>query len=459
MPVARGAGDLATEWAGDHEPLRSPPVCARTTWHEISQLAHSHVMWKACLLLFVALLVPACASFSPKPLEEVPFLEGAVEEQRDGLTVRVAVPSAAETKKIFGVDLAKKQIQPIWISIVNDTGETHWLMRHGVDPNYFSAREAAYMAHFTLRPGTNRKMDDHFAGLDFDPSIEPHSTRSGFAFSNLKLGTKEVRIRLFSEQQVEDFHFYVSVPGLRADWQAVDFRGLYDEEEIADLQTEEELYEVLSSLPCCTTRKDGSGQGDPLNIVVIGDRLLEVFVRAGWDETELLTAASSWRTFKAFFGGEYKHSPMSALYVFGRPQDAGLQKARDSIHQRNHLRLWVGPWSYRGKSIWVGSITRDIGVYFTTRAWNLTTHAIDPNVDEARDYLTEDLATAQRLEKIGHVPGVGPASQEEPHRNLMWAPWWTDGHREAYLISDDDVPLDELRFFEWVDQGEEASSD
>jgi hypothetical protein len=27
---------------------------------------------------------------------------------------------------------------------------------------------------------------------------------------------------------------------------------------------------------------------------------------------------------------------------------------------------------------------RDIGVYFTPRAWNLATHAIDPAVDEAR---------------------------------------------------------------------------
>ena len=114
-----------------------------------------------------------------------------------------------------------------------------------------------------------------------------------------------------------------------------------------------------------------------------------------------MTAGSSWRTVKAFLtGSEYKYSPISALYVFGRPQDIGLQKARDTIHERNHLRLWLSPVRFRGEAVWIGAISRDIGVFFTTRAWNLTTHAIDPEVDEARDYLVEDIATAQALREI-----------------------------------------------------------
>jgi hypothetical protein len=97
----------------------------------------------------------------------------------------------------------------------------------------------------------------------------------------------------------------------------------------------------------------------------------------------------------------------------------------------------------------VGGISRDIGVYFTTRAWNLTTHAIDPDIDEARTYLTEDLATAQALVKVGLVPGVGAATPEEPHRNLMNAPWWTDGNREVYLMTEGRVPLEKLDYFSW----------
>jgi len=126
-----------------------------------------------------------------------------------------------------------------------------------------------------------------------------------------------------------------------------------------------------------------------------------------------------------------------------------LQKARDTIHERNHLRLWLSPWIFKGKDVYVGTITRDIGVYFTTRAWNLTTHAIDPDVDEARGYLTEDLAFAQDIERFGLARGVGKATEEEPHRNLMNAPWWTDGLRAVMEIPHDPVQMDQIEFFYW----------
>ena len=64
------------------------------------------------------------------------------------------------------------------------------------------------------------------------------------------------------------------------------------------------------------------------------------FIRAGWDETETITGSTSWKTMRSFIGGgEYRYSPVSGLYVFGRPQDVAFQKARDNIHERNHLRL------------------------------------------------------------------------------------------------------------------------
>ena len=52
-------------------------------------------------------------------------------------------------------------------------------------------------------------------------------------------------------------------------------------------------------------------------------------------------------------------------------------------------------------------MSRDIGVRFTWRTWNLTTHRIDPNVDEARDYVVEDLFQAERIDIAGYVDGVG----------------------------------------------------
>jgi hypothetical protein len=236
---------------------------------------------------------------------------------------------------------------------------------------------------------------------------------------------------------------------------------MYAADERVDYQNEEDLRAALEQLPSCTTRQDGTGSGDPLNFVIMGtpDEVGAALVSSGWHVTEALAAGSAWKTFKsALFGGRYRYSPMSSLYVFGRSQDAGFQKARDSIHQRNHLRLWMSPMRYRGRPVWVGAISRDIGVYFTTRAWNLSTHAIDPNTDEAREALAEDLILSQSVSRFGYVGGVDAASAEQPNRNLMNAPYWTDGVRAVFLFGDEPTAIDELAFFYW-EWGDEDLND
>jgi hypothetical protein len=396
------------------------------------------------------LLVASCASFDPQPKDSVRFKERAQTQERSGLRVSTAVLGRDEAKRVFGVDLAKKLIQPVWLEIENTSDRPYSLLFTGTDPLYFSAHEAAYTSHFFMRPWTNKKIDIHFSDYEMSADILPHSRRSGFVFTNLQLGTKEVRVRLFSPGRTDEFVFYAAVPGFRADYHEVDWEALAAQE-FTDHEDEDAFAQVLRELPCCTTRKDGSGRGDPLNLIIIGsaDEVGQALIRSGWDETETLSWGSAWRTFRAFFGGTYKYSPMSALYVFGRSQDAGYQKARDTIHQRNHLRLWLSPLKFRGEHVWVGTITRDIGVYFTRRSWSLTTHAIDPYVDEARTYIAEDFGNAQAIDRAGFVSGVGAATREQPHRNLMNARWWTDGLRVVIEVPEKPTPREEMRFFYW----------
>src|SRR5438132_12606126 len=116
--------------------------------------------------------------------------------------------------------------------------------------------------------------------------------------------------------------------------------------------------------------------------------------------------------FKAFLlGSEYRYSPVSSLFVEGRSQDFALQKARQTINERLHLRLWMTPLRYLGKPVWIGQISRDIGVRFTLKTWNLTTHKIDPNVDESRDYLLDDLMEAGRVSHVAYVAGAQPSER------------------------------------------------
>jgi hypothetical protein len=396
------------------------------------------------------LLAGGCATVKPpQPLDEIPFMERSQTQERDGLRITVAALSEDEAQSAFGVNLSKKQIQPIWIDIENSTDEQFHLMLNTVDPRYYSAMEAAYLFHKVGNPSRNDQLDQYFESQKIDPELLPRSRTSGFVYANLKRGTREVRIRLLAEGRIEYFELYVSVPGLKADWERVDFESLYTEDEFVHYDDDEAFAEALRALPCCTTKKNGTGGGDPVNLIVIGepDNILAPFIAAGWDETEITTAGTSWKTVKSFFGAEYKYSPISPLYIYLRPQDAGLQKARDTINERNHLRLWLAPMTYNGKLVFVGGISRDIGVFWTTKTWNLTTHAIDPDIDEARDYLAEDLATAGKVATLGYIDGVGYASKDDPMHNHLGSPWWTDGRRLVIELSKTQVKLEDLEFF------------
>ncbi len=194
----------------------------------------------------------------------------------------------------------------------------------------------------------------------------------------------------------------------------------------------------MASVPQATTNSHGLRPGDPLNLVVVGDyaAVLGAF-GARWDETEVISLATCWKTFRAFLtGGEYRYSPVSGLFLFGRSQDFALQRIRNSINERLHLRLWATPLQFRGQRVWVGQVSRDIGVRLTWRTWNLTTHRIDPDVDEAREYVVEDLTRVGRLGMAGYVDGVVPCDQTNPRRNLTGDPYFTDGKRAVLFLSE-----------------------
>jgi hypothetical protein len=191
-------------------------------------------------------------------------------------------------------------------------------------------------------------------------------------------------------------------------------------------------------MPRSTTDRLGRRQGDPLNLVVVGafDAVLNGF-GARWDQTETISLRSCMHTMMAFsLGRPYRYSPVSPLFAFGRSQDFALQRARRTINERLHLRLWLTPLRFDGAPVWVGQISRDIGVRFTWRTWNLTTHKIDPDVDDARDYVLDYLMEGGRVSRVGYVPGVGPADRAAPRHNLTGDPYFTDGLRAVAIVSE-----------------------
>jgi hypothetical protein len=321
-------------------------------------------------LLAGALLLAACSTYGPRPPAQPAFLSRTQTETQGGVRASVAALGAKESKEYFGVNLAAKGIQPLWVQIENGGAVPLYLLLSSVDPAYFSAREAAYQMHSWFGGSDNQRIDEYLDAQAIDGSIPAGATRAGFVFTNLDEKVKYVTVQLFGPRVTLAFYFLVDAPGVRTDYDLVDFDALYRPDEIVDLESEDELRAALERLPPYTTRTDGTGRGDGLNFVLIAtsDEVGGTLVASGWQVTEAFGAGSGWRTFKAFlFGGRYRYAPMSPLYVFGRRQDAGFQKARDSIRRRNHLRLWLTPLRFQGREIWLGAISRDIGVYFTPR--------------------------------------------------------------------------------------------
>ena len=399
------------------------------------------------------IIISGCAStFNPQPVEQIPFKERAQTQSKYQVTVTASVLSAEECLAKFSVNLYRRNIQPVWLEIKNNDNKAVWFLPVGLDPHYFTPFEASFMNRFAIRKSDHGEMDRYFFEWGMGNYIAPGGMISGFVFTNLDEGTKAFNVDIIGEDnQLRGFTFFIPVPGIRADHHNIDWETLYSEDEIVEYD-ESGLRAALENLPCCTTNEKGTEQGDPLNLVVIGDLedVYYAFIRAGWDETETIYRASVLKTVRSFlFGGRYRYSPVSALYVFGRAQDVALQRARTSIHERNHLRLWLAPMRYEGKLVWIGQISRDIGVRFTTKT--ITTHKIDPDVDETRDFLIQDLWYSQGLKKFGYVKGVGAATFSEPRGNLTGDPYFTDGNRAVLSVSNKPTAFSEVGWFDWED--------
>jgi hypothetical protein len=216
------------------------------------------------------MLAAGCSADLPTPPDPPPFLDRVQTKSEGPVRVSVAALGREESKVQFGVDLAAAGIQPVWLPIDNGLQVPLLLLLSSLDPSSFSPREAAYQVHHPFGSSANQRMDEYFETQAIDGSIPPGGTQSGFVFTNFDEKVKYVNIALLGPRMTLGFDFIVDVPGLRTDYEGVDFDGLYSAEEIVDYQNEAELRAALEQLPCCSTRQDGKGSGDPLNFVIMG---------------------------------------------------------------------------------------------------------------------------------------------------------------------------------------------
>ena len=174
-------------------------------------------------------------------------------------------------------------------------------------------------------------------------------------------------------------------------------------------------------VPRYTITADGL-PGDPVNVVLAGTlpQLRAAFAKAGWSEADPLNLATSWRMVRSFvLNSPYPSAPFSTLFLFGRGQDIGFQKAiGDSPRKRHHIRFWALSMTRAQATLgtadlwlkshrpadhehvyWVGAGTKDTGFSLTQLTFQIT-HATDSDTNIERDFIVQEL-TQHRV--IGEI--------------------------------------------------------
>ena len=386
----------------------------------------------------VLILLTACsvAPYKPAPMNVDSLRQRAEVQTFEPLTVKAAVPSAAESNILFGVPLYDHDVQPVWLEISNRSEERVRFAMVSVDRDYFSPLEVSY----TLRKGFSKDaraaMDERFHESGIDRFVEPGETISGFVFTHLSPGTKSFNVDLFGVETMQNFAFFIQVPGFKPDHAEVDFEQLYTRDEIRELTTEE-FREVLGDLSNYTASEDGESKGLPVNVAVVGNGIdvLRTLLRAGWYES--ISANSN-----------KPGSGKTTYYLYGRKPDAVFRIQRNNSVERNELRLWLTPMRVDGEAVWAGQITNFIGQRSYIEKVFFDAH-LDPDVDDARGFLWQNIWYSQGLQAFAWSKAGKSVPLDQPGTDFHGNPFFTDGFRLVLWFSGEPYSLLDTTPLNW----------
>ena len=412
------------------------------------------------LNILILLMLVSCGGFKDypaTPLEEVNFLDHSETKTENGITVTTSVLTDEESKKIFGVDLFSKSIQPVWVEIVNNSDNSLTFLPISLDPDYFAPNEVAYLYQGLFGGGSvHPQLSERFNSYGFElKEINPGETHNGFVYTNFDPGIKYINITLAGEELLETFVFYLVLADAREYYDQIDFENIYTKDQVVDYDNENAFRLAVKDLPCCTKDSNDEDNVYPVNFIFIGtdEDIYSALIRRGWDVTEPYSDMWKKLDVKKYFSTPlFRTSPMENLYYFGRQQDVSLQKSRrresGTIRQRNEMRIWLAPIKFQGKNVWLGSTTRDVGTD-VDKFKDFLTKKIDPDLNETRSYLVEDLVLSQSINKIGYIGLLPPTDEKNPNINQKGQLWWSDGMVLVLLFDDTPNTLSEITFYDW----------
>jgi hypothetical protein len=168
--------------------------------------------------------------------------------------------------------------------------------------------------------------------------------------------------------------------------------------------------------------------GDMVNFVLVGSQkeVQAALDAANWHVADTSNENAALNAFlETYQKKDYLAMPMSTLYLFGRRQDFGYEQAEAiaMVASRHHFRIWKAPFTWKGREVWAGAGTHDIGFAKDKRNGNVT-HKIDPVVDGERDNIGNSLQKANKTKSLTYYL---PPNAVQNARNATGDGYSSDG--------------------------------
>ena len=395
--------------------------------------------YRIILVVLLAGSLSACAitPYSYESFETFNIEQRAVTQENGAFKLRASVPSDEEAKALFGIPLTRRGIQAVWLEVTNNSIDRARFAPYSVDPGYFPPHEVAYMYRKQFSKQGWLDLEERLFEMTMPRYIDAGATVSGFVFTHSEPGTKSFNVDMFYTRSTagnEQFTFFINVPGFKPDHAEIDFRSLYQADELRETDIDG-LRKQIEEMTCCTTDITGNGSGQPIEIFLVADgrNLLQALLRAGWAE-------SSYQRDNNYL--------VSTDYFFGRPPDAVFRKGRDKSTERNEMGVWLTPVRADGVPVWTAQIKHAIG-----RRYDIGEHflgvRLDPDVNDGRNYLLQNLWYSQALAQYAWSTSGKKVSKSEPDLDFNGNAWFSDGIRLVLWVSGEPVALTDTKVIKW----------
>src|SRR5215469_11625404 len=174
--------------------------------------------------------------FDPDSSADANFITRARHKSVPGITVSVSALGERESRQSFGEDLAKYNIQPVWLSIANETDDQLVFLPIAMDAEYYSPYEVSYRFNGAFSFAANRARDAFFLERQISGILPPHSTTTGFVYGELDACVKYAHIVISGKNRLETFDFALPVPGPSFVGTGVSADKIYLGQKIEDLE-------------------------------------------------------------------------------------------------------------------------------------------------------------------------------------------------------------------------------